>query len=243
MLKLESMSCGYGQMRAVDGLTMEVPKGSLSVVIGTNGAGKSSTIMAIAGHTEIQGGRIFLDSVDCTNFTPEQRVHAGIALVPEGRRVFSDLTIQENLIIGGYALPKIRTKKNESRVFSLFPRLTERLRQPAGTLSGGEQQMLAIGRALMTEPRLLLIDEVSLGLMPKMVDICYDAINNLKQEGLTVLLVEQNTTRALGAADQVLVLESGRAAWEGTGSEARANPGLIDSYLGMEAKTALEPRP
>ncbi len=233
MLRLEAMSCGYGPFSAVAELTLQVAEGSVFALIGANGAGKSSTIMAIAGHVDLHGGSITFDGRNLSGVPARQRVRAGMGLVPEGRRLFSDLTVDENLTIGGYCRAAERTPENRARVLDLFPRLKERLDQAAGSLSGGEQQMLAMGRALMTEPRLLMIDEVSLGLMPKMVDVCYDVIRRLKDRGITILVVEQNTSRALEVADHVCVLESGRQVWQGTAAEARADSGLVEAYLGL----------
>ena len=233
MLRLDALACGYGPVEAVRDLSFEVPAGSVFALIGANGAGKTSTILAIAGLVAVRAGTIAFDGRDIAALPARARVRAGIALVPEGRRLFPDLSVEENLIIGGYSRPKARFAANRDKVLALFPRLAERLDQQAASLSGGEQQMLAIGRALMAEPRLLLIDEVSLGLMPKNVDICYEAIARLRAEGLTLLLVEQNTQRALAMADQVLVLESGSAVWRGSAAEARGDPDLIDRYLGL----------
>ncbi len=233
MLRLESLSCGYGDMTAVDRLTLEVPRGRTLALLGANGAGKSSTIMCIAGHVEVHGGSILYDNEDITRDLPMERVRKRIAVVPEGRRLFPSLSVRENLVVGGYTLPKDRTPAGIERVMALFPRLGERLHQTAGSLSGGEQQMLSVGRALMSEPRLLLVDELSLGLMPKMIDICYEAIAALKKDGLTILLIEQSTQRALETADYVLVLESGRKVWEGTAEEARENNEMIDALLGL----------
>ena len=238
MLRLEGLSCGYGQMRALHELDLEVPEGRVTALVGANGAGKTSTIMAVAGHVAIQSGRVLVEGEDLARRPATARVAAGIAVVPEGRRLFPDLTIDENLIVGGYSLPAVRTPPNRERVFALFPRLAERRGQRAGSLSGGEQQMLAIGRALMAEPRLLMIDELSLGLMPKMVDLCYGALATLMTAGLTVLLVEQNTARVLAVADRICVLESGRAVWRGTAAEARADPRLIESFLGEQEEPA-----
>jgi branched-chain amino acid transport system ATP-binding protein len=234
MLRLEGFACGYGPMRAVHELDFEVASGSIFALIGANGAGKTSTIMAIAGHVAVQGGRILLADRDITATPARERVSLGIGLVPEGRRLFPDLSVEENLIVGGYALPKARTPPNRDRVFELFPRLAERRGQRAGSLSGGEQQMLAIGRALMTDARLLLVDEMSLGLMPKAIDLCFQVLARLKERGMTILLVEQSTARALAVADSVCVLESGRPVFQGTGAEARDNPALIDAYLGLD---------
>jgi branched-chain amino acid transport system ATP-binding protein len=234
VLRLERLCCGYGAFRAVHELSLEIAQGTVFALIGANGAGKSSTLMAIAGHVAVQSGRIVLADADLTAAPARKRVRAGIGLVPEGRRLFPDLTVADNLALGGYARPKARLARNRESVLELFPRLAERLDQAAGSLSGGEQQMLALGRALMAEPRLLLIDELSLGLMPKMIDACYAALARLKAAGLTILLVEQSTTRALAIADQVCVLESGRAVWQGSGQEARNDPAMIDAYLGLQ---------
>ncbi len=238
MLRLENLSCGYGPFRAVHDLNLDVEEGSVFALVGANGAGKSSTLMAIAGHVEIHGGRIELDGRDITSMPIRDRVRAGIALAPEGRKLFPDLSVEENLIVGGYTRTRAETESTKTKVFDLFPRIAERRKQAAGSLSGGEQQMVAIGRALMAEPKLLMVDEVSLGLMPKMVDICYHAIARLKGEGMTVLLVEQSTQRALEISDHACVLESGRAVWQGEAAEARSDPGLIEAYLGMREETA-----
>jgi len=235
MLRLERLACGYGPMRVVHGLDLEVGAGEVVALVGANGAGKSSTLMAIAGHVEVQDGAVHFEGRDLAAAPPHRRVAAGIALVPEGRRLFADLSVRENLLIGGYARPRERTPANQETVLALMPRLAERLEQRAGSLSGGEQQMLAIGRALMAEPKLLLVDELSLGLMPKNVDLCYEAIAELKRRGLAILLVEQNTQRAFAVADRVAVLESGRPVWTGTAAEAREHPALIEAYLGLAA--------
>ena len=181
---LKHLNCGYGSVRAVHDASFDVPAGSVFALLGPNGAGKTSTIMAIMGHVDIYAGRIVFDDADITRRRAVDRVDLGIALVPEGRQLFSDLTVDENLTVGGYARPLAHDAAKRDRVFGYFPRLYERRRQLAGSLSGGEQQMLAIGRALMAEPRLLLVDELSLGLMPKMVDLCLDALMKLKDEGL-----------------------------------------------------------
>ncbi|MFH1135009.1 MAG: ABC transporter ATP-binding protein [Pseudomonadota bacterium] len=233
MLRLEGLCCGYGPMRAVHGLNLEAGGGEVAALLGANGAGKSSVIMCLAGHVTVQEGRVFLEDRDITRDSPMARVAKGIALTPEGRRLFARLTVRENLVIGGYCLPKVRTAPNMEKVLTLFPRLGERLDQAAGSLSGGEQQMLSLGRALMSEPKILLVDEISLGLMPKAIDICYEALADLKRRGLSIILVEQSTQRALETADQVLVLESGRTVWSGTGDQARRDSGLIDAFLGL----------
>jgi len=202
-------------------------------LIGPNGAGKSSTLMSIAGHVNVQEGRILFEGNELNPVALKKRVRLGIALVPEGRRLFPDLSTEENLKIGGYHKSDQSYRKNREKVMELFPRLYERLEQLAGSLSGGEQQMLAIGRALMAEPRLLLIDELSLGLMPKMVDQCYRVIQQLKNQGMTLLIVEQNTHKALEVSDRVCILESGRSVWDGKAEEAKKNPKIIAAYMGM----------
>ena len=202
MLQLKNMSCGYGAVCAVSDLSLSVTSGSIFALIGANGAGKTSTIMSIAGHVNVQSGVIELHG--------------------------------ENIVVGGLILDRFSEEKRMEYVFSLFPRLSERVKQLAGSLSGGEQQMLAIGRALMAEPKLLMIDEVSLGLMPSMIEVCYGAITKLKNEGMTILLVEQNTQQAIQVADDVAVLESGRMVWSGSGSEASKDPTLIEAYLGLK---------
>ena len=231
MLQLKNMSCGYGAVCAVSDLSLSVTSGSIFALIGANGAGKTSTIMSIAGHVNVQSGVIELHGENIVSLLPQARVRRGIAIVPEGRRLFSDLTVRENLVVGGLIFDRFSEEKRMEYVFSLFPRLSERVKQLAGSLSGGEQQMLAIGRALMAEPKLLMIDEVSLGLMPSMVEVCYGVITKLKNEGMTTLLVEQNTQQAIKVADDVAVLESGRMVWSGSGSEASKDPTLIERIL------------
>ena len=233
MLRLENLGCGYGSVEAVHNVSFDVPAGSVFALLGPNGAGKTSTLMAIMGHVDIHGGRIVLNGEDIVSRRVIDRVGLGISLVPEGRQLFSDLTVDENLTVGGYAHPAARDTVNRDRVFGIFPRLQERRTQLAGSLSGGEQQMLAIGRALMAEPRLLLVDELSLGLMPKMVDLCLDALLQLKREGLTIVLVEQNTARALDVADKVCVMSSGVQVYQGTAAEAKASGSMFATFLGM----------
>ena len=238
MLKLDHLRCGYGAVEAVHDFSLEVAAGSVVALLGPNGAGKTSVIMAIMGHVDIHGGRILLEESDIAHRRPIERVGLGIALVPEGRQLFSDLTVDENLTVGGYARPAERDAGKRERIFSYFPRLQERRTQLAGSLSGGEQQMLAIGRALMAEPRLLLVDELSLGLMPKMVDLCLDVLMKLKRDGLTIVLVEQNTSRALDVADQVCVLSSGTQVYRGTAAEAKAAGSMFATFVGMREPTS-----
>jgi len=233
MLKLIDLTVGYGDLQATHGISLEIDKGAIFALIGANGAGKSSTLMGIAGHTRTISGSIVFDGEDITSLPAHQRVKRGIAVSPEGRRLFPDLTVSENLTVGGYSRPPEEDPENRDIVFDLFPRLSERLHQRAGTLSGGEQQMLAIGRALMAKPKMLMVDEISLGLMPKAVDICYEAIARLKQRGITVIFVEQSTSRALKAADRVCVLESGNIVWQGSADEARDDPAMIEAFMGI----------
>jgi branched-chain amino acid transport system ATP-binding protein len=231
MLRLDKLSCGYGAIRAVEDLSIDVPAGTLLALLGPNGAGKTSTIMAIMGHATIHGGRILFKGGDITMEPAVKRAPLGIALVPEGRRLFPDLTVEENLTVGGYCRSMARDAINRAQLYQVFPRLRDRRRQLAGSLSGGEQQMLAMARALMAEPKLLLIDELSLGLMPSMVDLCFDALDRLRQGGLTVVLVEQNTARALEIADTVCVLASGSLAFCGPAAAARADAALFETFL------------
>lgn len=234
MLHLDKMSCGYDNLTVVENLSLKIKKGETFALIGANGAGKSSTIMGIAGHVGIKSGKIWFKGSEITNIPVVERVKLGIAIVPEGRRLFTDMSVSENLAMGCYSRPKHRLLQNREKVLDLFPRLKERIDQQASSLSGGEQQMLAIGRALMAEPELLIIDELSLGLMPKVIDLCYQAISTLKEDGVTILLVEQNTTKALEVADRICVLESGRDVWQGTTNEAKEDPELVRVYLGLD---------
>ena len=241
MLSLEAITCGYGPAAVVHGLGLEVAAGEVVALLGPNGAGKSSTIQCIAGHVRVQSGRVRLGTEDMTGMTPQQRVARGVAVSPEGRRLFGDMTVRENLIVGGLSRPRSATKGNLERVLALFPRLVERLDALGATLSGGEQQMVAIGRAMMAEPKLLMVDEVSLGLTPKNVDICYEAIDRLKAAGTAILLVEQNLPRALKAADRVYVLESGRLQWSGSALEARSSHDLLERILGQSGEVSANP--
>jgi branched-chain amino acid transport system ATP-binding protein len=235
LLELRNFSCGYGEMIAVRDLSFTVGAGEILALLGPNGAGKTSTILAIMGHVQIKAGQLSVDGRDATRLPALKRTELGLALVPEGRRLFSDLTVAENLTVGGYSRTRAEEKRNLARVFDLFPRLSERHSQVAASLSGGEQQMLAIGRALMSMPRLLLVDELSLGLMPKMVDLCLDALKRLNKEGLAILLVEQNTSRALDVADHVCVLASGHSVFTGPAGTARRDVDLLHSYTSAAA--------
>jgi branched-chain amino acid transport system ATP-binding protein len=228
LLEVENFSCGYGEMVAVRDLSFTIEPGQILALLGPNGAGKTSTMLAIMGHVQIKAGSVQVGGTDMTRLP-------ALALVPEGRRLFSDLSVSENLVVGGYSHSPADEKRNLARVLELFPRLSERRGQLAASLSGGEQQMLAIGRALMSQPRLLLVDELSLGLMPRMIDLCIDALKKLNKEGLAILLVEQNTSRALDLADNVCVLASGRSVFQGSAEAARRDVDLLHSYFGIAA--------
>jgi branched-chain amino acid transport system ATP-binding protein len=233
MLEVATITCGYGDIIAVNDLSFKVEAGEILGLIGANGAGKTTTILALAGLIPLRAGTITLGGRDISAVPVHSRVDHGIALVPEGRRVFADLTVDENLTVGGTRLGGKALERNRTGVFETFPRLAERRRQLAGSLSGGEQQMLAIGRAVMAGPSVLLVDELSLGLMPIAVDECYRVLRGLQADGLAILLVEQSTERVLHAANRIAVLESGRLAWTGTGVEASQNTAIVDAYLGL----------
>ena len=233
MLELQQLSCGYGAFQAVHELSLTLRPGTITGLLGPNGAGKSSTLMCVAGHVGRQAGRVLFDGQDISELPPTERVRRGIAISPEGRRLFKDLSVEDNLRVGGVIHPAKLFQQDRDRVLALFPRLGERLTSLAGNLSGGEQQMLAIGRALMARPRFIMIDELSLGLMPKVIYLCYQALIKLRGEGMTVLLVEQNTERALSVADDICVLESGKTVWIGTAADARNDASLAAAFLGL----------
>ena len=234
MLKLESVKISYGAIQAVKGVNLEVREGEVVTIIGANGAGKSTLLKAIVGLEPVAEGRVLIDGKDCTTVAGHKRVGLGVAMSPEGRGVFADQTVRENLMLGAYSR-KGNPQATESaieREFKRFPRLRERQDQLSGTMSGGEQQMLAISRALMSEPRLLLLDEPSLGLAPLIIKEIFRAIRELSEAGLTILLVEQMAKQALGVADRAYVLETGCITLEGSGSELLANPKVKAAYLG-----------
>ncbi|MGJ7555252.1 ABC transporter ATP-binding protein [Variovorax sp. RB2P76] len=234
MLKIESVKVSYGAIEAVKGVSLEVRAGEVVTIIGANGAGKSTLLKSIVGLESVAEGRVLIDGNDCTRVPAHQRVGLGVALSPEGRGVFPDQTVRENLMLGAYSRrsDKAFVDRAIEREFARFPRLKERQHQPSGTLSGGEQQMLAIARALMSEPRLLLLDEPSLGLAPLIIKDIFDAIRQLRSSGLTILLVEQMAKQALGVADRAYVLETGRITLEGSGRELLDNPKVKSAYLG-----------
>ena len=234
MLKLESVEIAYGAIQAVKGVSLEVRQGEVVTIIGANGAGKSTLLKSICGLEPLSRGRILIDGKDVAHLRAHQRVALGVAMSPEGRGVFADQTVRENLMLGGYSRKKDASAMQAAieREFNRFPRLRERQDQLSGTLSGGEQQMLAIARALMSEPRLLLLDEPSLGLAPLIIKDIFQAIRQLRESGLTILLVEQMAKQALGVADRAYVLETGHITLEGSGRELLNDPKVKAAYLG-----------
>lgn len=231
MLRIDDLRVNYGGIEAVKGITFEVPEGKIVTLIGANGAGKSTTLRTIAGLVKPASGRIHFQADDITALAPDRIVSKGITLVPEGRHVFPDLTVVENLKIGAY-LRKDDLTHDLEWVYSLFPRLKERSWQAAGTLSGGEQQMLAVGRALMSRPKLMMMDEPSLGLAPLVVKDIFSIIRRINEQGVTILLIEQNANMALHTADLAYVLETGRITLSGTGKELLSNEAVKKAYLG-----------
>ncbi len=231
MLKIENLIVNYGGIEAVKGISLEVPDGSIITLVGANGAGKSTTLRSIVGLVKARSGSITLDGEELLGQATTDIVSKGITLVPEGRHVFPDMTVLENLKIGAY-LRKDKLSDDIERIYNLFPRLKERSWQAAGTLSGGEQQMLAVGRALMSKPKIIMMDEPSLGLAPIIVQGIFDIIQQINREGTTVLLIEQNANMALKVADYGYVMETGRISLTGTGAELLANEQVKELYLG-----------
>ena len=237
MLEVRDLIVSYGGIEALKGISFDVEEGNIVTLIGANGAGKSTTLRSITGIVPIQSGSITFMGEDITRMDTQKIVSKGIALVPEGRRVFSNLTVLENLRIGAYLRKdKADIQKDIDYIYSLFPRLKERNWQLAGTLSGGEQQMLAVGRAMMTRPKLIMMDEPSLGLAPLVVKDIFSIIKTLKETGITVLLIEQNANAALHAADIGYVMETGNITLTGTGAELLASEDVQAAYLGKSSK-------
>ena len=240
ILEIRDLVVSYGGIEAVKGISMDIPEGQIVTLIGSNGAGKSTTLKSIAGIVKPKSGAILMDGInkqgqhrelELVGMTPDRIVSNGITLVPEGRRVFPNLTVLENLKMGAY-LRKGSIAEDLAYVYELFPRLKEREWQLAGTLSGGEQQMLAVGRALMSKPRLIMMDEPSLGLAPLVVRDIFEIIKTINQQGITVLLIEQNANMALKIAHKAYVIETGRITMEGTGKELLASDSVKEAYLG-----------
>ncbi len=233
MLEIRDLRAGYGQVQVLHGVDLDVGEGEIVALLGSNGAGKSTLNNNVSGIFRPFGGSIRLGGEDVTAATSERMVDLGVIQVPEGRRIFPNMTVRENLELGGYRRAKARRAENLARVVEVFPRLAERFGQIAGTLSGGEQQMLAIGRGLMAEPRLLILDEPSLGLSPILVEEVFGLIRRLHEQGLAILLVEQNVFQSLEIADRAYVLENGAIVLSGAPAELIEDAGLKKSYLGM----------
>ena len=236
LLELQDMTVAYGRIEAVRGISITVEEGELVTLIGANGAGKTTTMRAISGIRPVARGSVWFDGKDITRMKAHERVIAGIVQAPEGRGVFPGMTVVENLEMGSYART-FKTKAEHDatvdRVFDLFPRLLERRSQVGGTLSGGEQQMLAIGRALMARPRLLLLDEPSMGLAPLVIQQIFRIITEINKEGTTILLVEQNAQQALSRSDRAYILETGEVTTSGKGADLLADPAVKQAYLGV----------
>ena len=233
MLNVENLVVRYGMIEAIKGITFEVKDGEIVTLIGANGAGKTTTMHAISGLIKPASGSIFLDGTDLTKVPPHTIVTRGLAQVPEGRRVFAQETVEENLTLGAFfRKDKDKIAADMDNVYTLFPRLKERRTQLAGTLSGGEQQMLAMGRALMADPKIMLLDEPSMGLSPLLVSEIFSIIEEINKKGTTVLLVEQNAKRALAIAHHAYVLETGKITLSGTGAELAKDERVQKAYLG-----------
>ena len=235
LLEIKDLRVSYGGIEALKGISFHVEEGQIVTLIGANGAGKSTTLRAISGLAPVKSGTILYDGQAINGLNPQKIVSMGVGMVPEGRRVFPNLTVLENLKIGAY-LRRDDLKHDIEYVYSLFPRLRERSWQMAGTLSGGEQQMLAVGRALMMNPRILMMDEPSLGLAPLVIRDIFEIIKTLHAQGMTILLVEQNANAALKVADYAFVLQTGMMGVQGTGAELLDNPEVKAAYLGKSRK-------
>ncbi len=233
MLEVDGIDVFYGRIQALRGVTLHVDDGEIVTLIGANGAGKTTTLRAISGLTPANAGAVRLRGEDITKLQAEDIVPKGIGHAPEGRRIFARMTVRENLDLGAYIRRDGETRGDMERVYTLFPRLKERQGQLAGTLSGGEQQMLCIGRAMMSRPKVLLLDEPSLGLAPMMVDTIFQVIREINSEGTTILLIEQNALKALGVATRGYVLETGRIVKEGTSKDLLESPDVQRAYLGI----------
>ena len=232
ILKVDNINVYYGNIHAVKGVSFTVNEGEIVTLIGANGAGKSTTLKTVSGLLKPRSGDVLYKGKSIKGVRAHKIVEAGLAQVPEGRHVFLHMTVEENLDMGAYTQPASTIAANKEKVFELFPRLKERRKQLAGTMSGGEQQMLAMGRALMSNPKLLMLDEPSMGLAPILVEQIFDIIKNLHKAGTTILLVEQNAQAALSVADRGYVLETGKIVTTGTGAELLASPAIKKAYLG-----------
>jgi branched-chain amino acid transport system ATP-binding protein len=234
LLEIENLTLVYGRIQALHGISLHVNEGEVVALIGANGAGKTTTMRAISGLRPIAGGRIKFAGQDVTRLRADLRVARGICQAPEGRGIFPGMSVRENLDMGAFIRRDARAIASDlDRVLTLFPRLKERIKQPGGTLSGGEQQMLAVARALMSRPKLLLLDEPSMGLAPKLIQQIFSIITEINQQGTTVLVVEQNAQQALSRAHRAYVLETGRIVKEGTGQDLLRDPAVKEAYLGV----------
>ncbi len=241
LLTVAGARVSYGRIEAVRGVDLQVGAGEFVGVIGSNGAGKTSLMRAISGVLKPAGGTITFDGAEVTGLRSHQMVARGLAMVPEGRMVFADQTVRDNLLLGAYSRvsrDKAGVAEDQQRILALFPRLRERLEQEAGTLSGGEQQMLAIARGLLSRPRLLVIDELSLGLAPLILDMLFPVLAQLNKEGLSILLVEQMASYALAVTDRTYVMENGRVLFEGRSADLAQDPRVLDAYLGRRGHAA-----
>ncbi len=232
MLEFKNVSTYYGKIQALHDVSLQVNQGEIVTLIGANGAGKTTLLMTLCGDPKPRDGQILFEGEDITPWHTSRIMRGDIAIVPEGRRIFSRLTVEENLHMGAFFIEKAEQAALLEEVYILFPRLRERMHQRAGTMSGGEQQMLAIGRALMSKPRLLLLDEPSLGLAPIIIQQIFDIIQQLRERGMTIFLVEQNANQALKLADRGYVLETGRVVLSGSGADLLADPAVRQAYLG-----------
>ena len=233
MLEINHLNVYYHAIHALKDVSLELERGEIVAIIGANGAGKTTTLNAISGILTPVSGQMLLNNQDLTQMRPAEIVKHGIVQVPEGRKIFTRMSVKENLEMGAYSLKdQKRIDENMQKVFKIFPRLEERQRQPGGTLSGGEQQMLAMGRGLMADPQLLLLDEPSMGLAPILVDQIFEVIQEINQRGVSILLVEQNANRALSIADRAYLFETGSVVLTGRASELRENPLVKEAYLG-----------
>lgn len=234
LLEVKDLEVSYGVIQALKGISFEVNEGEIVTLIGANGAGKTTTMQSIIGLIPKKGGTVIYDGQEITKTPCHKVVHLGMSQVPEGRRIFQELTVYENLLMGAYSKKKDDTFKEDlEKVYTRFPRLKERSTQIAGTLSGGEQQMLAMGRALMSRPKLLMLDEPSMGLSPLLVDEVFDIIKDINKDGTTILLVEQNAGKSLAISDRAYVLETGSIVLSGTGEELAASEEVKKAYLGV----------
>jgi branched-chain amino acid transport system ATP-binding protein len=233
MLSIDHLTSTYGRIEVLRGISLVIDAGEIATLIGANGAGKTTLLRAISGVQPISGGDIRLEGRSIAGLPSHARVALGISHVPEGRQLFAPLSVEDNLKLGAWSRPATEAASELARVYALFPMLAEMRQMPAGTLSGGQQQMLAIGRGLMAKPRLLLLDEPSMGLAPILVEQIFEAIRGLRRDGMTILLVEQNAYAALAIADQAYVLETGRVSMSGPAAEIRADQRVREAYLGV----------